>query len=88
MGSYPFRKIRARIVENIEACSSCVMRNICGAPCPAELEALGGMHQKAVFCEFYKAIINYAFKLIAQGREKYCLREGALDELQYQYRLL
>lgn len=87
MRSYPFRKIRARIVEELASCKSCFMRNICGAPCPAELEALGGMYQKAVFCEFYKAIINYAFKLIAQGREKYCLRDGALDELQYQYQL-
>jgi uncharacterized protein len=87
MRSRPFKEIRSRIVEKIEECKSCIFRNICGAPCPAELKALGGIYQKAVFCEFYKAIINYAFKLIARGREKYCLREGALDELQYQYRL-
>jgi len=87
MRSGPFRKIRSRIVEKIEECKSCIFRNICGAPCPAELEALGGMHQKAVFCEFYKEVIAYAFKLIAEGKEKWCLREGALDELDYQYQL-
>lgn len=87
MVSKPFQQIRERYVEKIEDCNSCSYRNICGAPCPAELEARGGMYQKAVFCEFYKAIINHAFKLIAQGKEKYCLRKDALEELDYQYQL-
>ncbi len=87
MESMPFKKIRARFVEKIGECDVCAYRNICGAPCPAELEARGGMFQKAVFCEFYKAVIEYAFKLIAQGKEKYCLRKDSLEQLNYQYQL-
>ena len=113
MNSESFKKIRARIVEEIPECSSCVLRNICGAPCPAELYALGnmhpvrspltqsakgippfmrksgitsnGMHQASVFCRFYKEIIKYAFKLIAEGKEKYCLRKEGFNNLEYEY---
>ena len=87
MVSEPFRKIRSRIVENINECDICIYRNICGAPCPAELHAFGDMHQKAVFCEFYKKIINYAFKLIAEGKEKYLLRKEGFANLNYQYKI-
>src|SRR3990167_910485 len=87
MVSKPFQQIRARFVEKIDECNSCSYRNICGAPCPAELEARGGMYQKAVFCEFYKATIDHAFRLIAEGKEKYCLRKDSLGELNYQYQL-
>ena len=85
MQSAPFKKIRARIVEEIPECSSCISRNICGAPCPAELYALGNMHQASVFCRFYKEIIKYAFKLIAEGKEKYCLRKEGFNNLEYEY---
>lgn len=85
--SRPFRKIRGRIVEKIEECRQCIYRHICGAPCPAELHALGGIRQKAVFCDFYKQTICHAFKVIASGDEKYCFREGAADQLEYQYQL-
>ena len=87
MVSKPFQQIRSRFVEKIDECNSCSYRNICGAPCPAELEARGGMYQKAVFCEFYKATIDHAFRLIAEGKEKYCLRKDSLGELNYQYQL-
>ncbi len=87
MASRPFKKIRSRIVENIAECDICALRNICGAPCPAELHALGGMHRKAVFCEFYKEVINYAFKLIGEGKERYLLRKDGFENLNYQYRL-
>ena len=88
MQSASFKKIRERFVEKIEECKSCTLRNICGAPCPAELYALGNMYEKAVFCEFYKKIINHAFKLITTGEEKYCFRKEGLDNLEYEYKLL
>lgn len=87
MESAPFQKIRSRFVEKISECDSCLYRNICGAPCPAELDSLGNMFQKAVFCEFYKAIIEYAFKVIAENREKYCFREEGWNNLVYNYQL-
>lgn len=87
MQSRPFKKIRARIVEKIDECKTCVLKNICGAPCPAELYSLGNMHRASIFCEFYKEIIKYAFRIIAEGREKYCFREDGLNNLEYEYRL-
>jgi len=87
MESAPFQKIRSRFVEKIAECDICLYRNICGSPCPAELDSTGNMFQKAVFCEFYKAIIKYAFKLIAEGKEKYCFREEGWDNLVYNYQL-
>jgi uncharacterized protein len=87
MESKPFKKIRARIVEKIEKCNSCIFRNICGAPCPAELHSLGNMLQPSIFCKFYKKIIEYAFKLIAENKVKYCFREDGLNNLEYDYRL-
>lgn len=87
MRSSPFRKIRARVVEKISECRDCPYRNICGAPCPAELYALGNMNCASVFCEFYKEIIKYAFIVIAQGKEKYCLREEGFKNLEYEYQI-
>ncbi|MEW6674530.1 MAG: peptide-modifying radical SAM enzyme CbpB [Nitrospirota bacterium] len=83
--SEPFEKIRARIVEEVDKCNTCIFRNICGAPCPAELYSLGNMYQASIFCEFYKEIIRYAFKLISEGKEKYCFREDGLNNLTYDY---
>ena len=88
MKSKAFKKVRQRIVENIPECNVCVFRNICGAPCPAELHNMGQMHAKAVFCEFYKEIIKYAFKLIAEGKEKYFLREEGLKSVKKVYNLI
>ncbi len=88
MQSRPFKEIRSRIVEKISECDICTFRNICGAPCSAELYSLGNMYEKAVFCEFYKEIIQYAFKLIAEGKEKYILRQDSLKNLQYEYQLI
>lgn len=88
MQSEPFQKIRSRFVEKISECDSCLYRNICGSPCPAELGSMGNMFQKSVFCEFYKSTINHAFKVIAEGKEKYCFREEGWDNLVYNYQLL
>lgn len=87
MQSWQFKQIRSRFVEKIPVCNTCLFRNICGAPCPAELYSLGNMYKKAVFCEFYKEIIAYAYKLIAAGKEKYCFRANGLDSLVYEYNL-
>lgn len=85
MNSQGFRSIRERFVEKIDECNICDYRNICGAPCPAELYARGDMYQPAMFCEFYKEIIRYAFKLIAEDNVKYLLREDAISQLNYTY---
>ncbi len=87
MNSKPFKEIRARIVEKIEECNTCDFRHICGSPCPAELYSRGDMYQKAVFCESYKEIIRYAFRLIAEDKVRYLLREEAMEQLKYEYKL-
>ena len=85
MSSKPFKKIRTRTVEKIDECNACNFRHICGSPCPAEMHARGNIYQKAAFCEFYKEIIKYAFKIIAEDKVKYILREGSLNQMQYEY---
>lgn len=87
MRSRPFQKVRGRYVENIPECADCDLRNICGAPCPAELSALGAMRQKSIFCDFYKDVIHYAFKIIAEGKTHLVLRDEALNNLSYEYQL-
>ncbi|MBI4653865.1 MAG: peptide-modifying radical SAM enzyme CbpB [Nitrospirae bacterium] len=85
MKSRPFREIRSRTVEKIQECNTCDFRHICGSPCPAEMHARGNMYQKAEFCESYKEIIRYAFKLIAENKVKYILRNGSLEQMRYEY---
>lgn len=87
MESKGFKKIRSRIVENIKECDTCIYRNICGAPCPAELHALGNMYQKSIFCNFYKKIIGHAFRLIAEDKIKYLLRDKLSKDFDYEYNL-
>jgi len=87
MRSSAFVSVRARTVERIDECAQCVLRNICGAPCPAELHSRGTMYQKSIFCDFYKQVIQYAFKMIAQGKVKYLLRDEPLNNLKYEYKL-
>ncbi|GAB4535533.1 MAG: peptide-modifying radical SAM enzyme CbpB [Thermodesulfovibrionia bacterium] len=88
MNSRPFKDVRARIVERIDECRTCDFRHICGSPCPAEMYSRGNMYQRAVFCEAYKEIIKYAFKLIAEDKVKYLLREDAIKQLKYEYKLM
>lgn len=87
MKSAAFKKVRARMVEKIKECDVCDFRHICGSPCPAEMHARGNMYQKAVFCDFYKEIIRYAFRMISEDNVKYLLRDDALEqmEMEYQY---
>jgi uncharacterized protein len=85
MNSRAFKKVRARMVEKIEECDVCDFRHICGSPCPAEMHSRGDMYQKAVFCDFYKEIIRYAFKMIAEDKVRYLLRSDSLDQMRYEY---
>lgn len=86
--STAFKSVRARIVEEIEECKECIFMHICGAPCPAEAYSLNkNMYLESPYCEFYKDIISYAFKLIAEDKIKYILRQEALKSLEYEYRL-
>ncbi|MEM4577009.1 MAG: peptide-modifying radical SAM enzyme CbpB [Candidatus Nezhaarchaeales archaeon] len=63
-----FRIVRERIVERIEECKDCVYRNICGSPCPAEVYAeKGSLFSKSPNCEFYKILIEHAFRVIKRG---------------------
>lgn len=87
MGSKAFKAIRSRVVEKISGCDECKLRNICGAPCPAELHARGNMYQKAIFCDFYKEVIGYAFKVIAEDKLRYVLRDEPLKNLEYEYNI-
>lgn len=86
MKSKPFREIRSRMVEKIDECGTCDFRHICGSPCPAEMHARGNMYKKAEFCEFYKEIIKHAFRMIAEDKVKYLLREGSLEQMQMEYK--
>ena len=85
MNSKPFKEIRSRVVEKIDECDTCDFRHICGSPCPAEMHARGNMYNKAAFCDFYKETIRHAFKMIAEDKVKYLLREGSLGQMQYEY---
>jgi len=85
MDSKPFREIRSRMVENIDECDTCDFRHICGSPCPAEMYARGNINKKAVFCDFYKEIIVYAFRMIAEDNVKHLLRDDSLDQMVYEY---
>ena len=85
MESKPFRKIRSRMVENIDECDTCDFRHICGSPCPAEMYARGNINKKAVFCDFYKEIIVHAFKMIAGDNVQYLLRDDSLEQMVYEY---
>ncbi len=83
-----FKKIRERIAEKIAECETCLYRNICGAPCPAETYSLSkNLYIKSPYCEFYKKIINYAFKLIAGDEIEYFFHKDAAKDIKYEYKL-
>ena len=91
LDSKAFHRVRSRVVEKIEECDVCLFRNICGAPCPAEVYSLdNNLNEIPAYCEFYEGLIKYAFKIIAEDRVKYILREDALKDknLEYEYSLI
>ena len=77
MSADSFKTVRSRVVENITECSQCLYRNICGAPCPAEVYALSGdLNSVPPYCEFYKNTIDYAFRLIAEEKTNHLLQDA------------
>ncbi|MBI4687287.1 MAG: peptide-modifying radical SAM enzyme CbpB [Nitrospirae bacterium] len=85
LDSKPFKLARTRMVERIDECAACDFRHICGSPCPAEMYGRGDLYRKAEFCEFYKEMIKYAFKLLAEGKLEYVIRKESLDQMEYEY---
>ncbi len=89
LNSEQFKRVRARKVENIEECDVCNYRNICGAPCAAEVYSLSKDENKmSPYCDFYKEMIPYAFKLIEQEKMQYLFRKDALRDVKYEYNLV
>ena len=88
VSSEAFKKVRQRMVEHIPECDVCIYRNICGAPCPAELYSQSrDMNKISPYCEFYKNIIEYAFKLIAGGNIEHVFRKDAFSNIKFEYNL-
>ncbi|MBU1366474.1 MAG: peptide-modifying radical SAM enzyme CbpB [Candidatus Omnitrophica bacterium] len=88
LNSPAFKKVRARVVEKIKECDECLYRNICGAPCPAEAASLNkDMYKISPYCDFFKELINYAFKLIAADKIKYLFHKDTAKNLKYEYNL-
>ena len=51
--------------------------SFCGSPCPAEAFGMnGGMDKIGAFCDFYKEQVNYALRLIADGKADDYLWDG------------
>ncbi|MCK9283148.1 MAG: peptide-modifying radical SAM enzyme CbpB [Rhodocyclaceae bacterium] len=67
--SAAFRTVTVRDVDTFSPCGDCAIRHFCGSPCPAEAHEMnGGMEKIGAFCEFYKEQVNYALRLIADGK--------------------
>jgi uncharacterized protein len=72
-----FRVVTTRDVDRFAPCSDCAIRHFCGSPCPAEAHEMnGGMDKIGAFCEFYKEQVNYALRLIADGKANDYLWDG------------
>ena len=75
-----FRIVTSRDVDKFEPCNDCAIRHFCGSPCPAEAHEMnGGMDKIGAICEFYKAQVNYAMRLIADGKADDYLWDGWHD---------
>jgi uncharacterized protein len=80
-----FHRVVQRAVEEIPECRECLFRNMCGAPCPAEIYSTeGNMFSKSYYCDFYKKIAEHAFKVIYRDDVEYVIRKSSLREI---YRL-
>lgn len=85
--SRPFQTVTGRMVEKIEPCRRCAVRHFCGAPCPAEVQAVSGrMEAPSPYCQFYEEQVRYAFRVVAQGREAAYLWNGWDSETEETYR--
>jgi uncharacterized protein len=79
--SEAFRPVITRDVDTFDPCGSCAIRHFCGSPCPAEAaEMNGGMDKIGAFCDFYKEQVNYALRLIADGKANDYLWDGWDEE--------
>ena len=77
LASDAFRMVTARDVDNFAPCNECAIRHFCGSPCPAEAHEMnGGMDRIGAFCDFYKEQVNYALRLIADGKVDDYLWDG------------
>lgn len=75
--STAFQTVTTRDVDTFSPCGECAIRHFCGSPCPAEaFEMNGGMKKIGAFCEFYKEQVNYALRLIADGKAGDYLWDG------------
>ncbi|MDP3651917.1 MAG: peptide-modifying radical SAM enzyme CbpB [Rhodoferax sp.] len=72
-----FQPVIQRNVDQFSPCGDCAIRHFCGSPCPAEAaEMNGGMDKIGAFCDFYKEQVNYALRLIADGKANDYLWDG------------
>ncbi|KXB32536.1 peptide-modifying radical SAM enzyme CbpB [Dechloromonas denitrificans] len=77
LDSAAFREVTTRDVDRFSPCGDCAIRHFCGSPCPAEaVEMNGGMDKIGAFCDFYKEQVNYALRLIADGKADDYLWDG------------
>jgi len=77
LASEAFRTVIQRDVDKFSPCGDCAIRHFCGSPCPAEAHEMnGGMDKIGAFCEFYKEQVNYALRLIADGKANDYLWDG------------
>ena len=77
LASAAFQTVTTRDVDTFSPCSDCAIRHFCGSPCPAEAHEMnGGMEKTGAFCEFYKEQVNYALRLIADGKADDYLWDG------------
>jgi uncharacterized protein len=84
--SASFNEVRSRVAESITGCSECLYKNICGAPCPAEVYAINGtMNHGSEYCDFYKELIDYAFELIARDEVKNLMRSEMFNSMESVY---
>ena len=71
LNSRPFKEVTSRKIELFYPCSKCSIRHFCGAPCPAEVYNMyGNLSHPSPYCFFYQGLVQYAFRLIASGKEK------------------
>jgi uncharacterized protein len=82
VASRNFLKVRERVVEDIQECRTCLFKNMCGAPCPAEIYSTeGSMYAKSYYCDFYKKVAEHAFKVIFRDEVEFVIRKTALSEM-------
>ncbi len=85
--SRPFQAVTTRVVEQMEPCRRCAVRHFCGAPCPAEVQAVSGtLEAPSPYCRFYEEQVRYAFRVVAQGREAAYLWNGWESETEETFR--